>query len=188
VAVGEAPPFRWAGEIARHVGTIAHGFLQRIASEGLTAWDAGRVAGERPRLRAALAAAGVPEADLEGATERAAATITRVLTDERGRWLLAPHAEAACELPLAGVVAGRTVHYVLDRTFVDAAGTRWIVDYKSSTHEGGDVESFLAAEWQRYRPQLERYARLLARIDDRPIRIGLYHPLLGGWQEAEVAG
>jgi hypothetical protein len=186
--MGEAPPFRWAGEIARHVGTIAHGFLQRIASEGLTAWDAGRVAGERPRLRAALAAAGVPEADLEGATERAAATITGVLTDERGRWLLDRHADAACELPLAGVVEGRTVHCVLDRTFVDASGTRWIVDYKSSTHEGGDVETFLAAEWQRYRPQLERYARLLARIDDRPIRIGLYHPLLGGWQEAEVAG
>ena len=188
VAVGEAPPFRWAGEIARHVGTIAHGFLQRVASEGLTAWDAGRVAGERPRLRAALAAAGVPEADLEGATERAATTITRALADPRGRWLLAPHAEAACELPLAGVVDGRTVHYVLDRTFVDESGTRWIVDYKSSTHEGGDVDAFLAAEWQRYRPQLERYARLMAGLDDRPIRLGLYHPLLAGWQEAEVAG
>jgi hypothetical protein len=177
----EAPPFRWAGEVARHVGTVVHALLQRIAREGLAAWDGLRVTGERSRLAAALAVEGVVPGEVDEATARVVETVVRVLADPRGQWLLAPHPEAVCELPLSGVVDGRTVHCVLDRTFVEH-GTRWIVDYKSSTHEGGDADAFLAAEWDRYRPQLERYARLMAGLDARPIRIGLYHPLLGGWR------
>jgi ATP-dependent helicase/nuclease subunit A len=70
---------------------------------------------------------------------------------------------------------------IVDRTFVDAEGVRWIVDYKTGTHEGSDVEGFLNSEQERYRAQLEGYARLLG--DDRPVRVALYFPLLGGWRE-----
>jgi hypothetical protein len=72
---------------------------------------------------------------------------------------------------------------VLDRTFVDAEGVRWIVDYKTGTHEGGDPQAFLDREQQRYAPQLARYARLMKLLDPRPIRLGLYFPLLGAWRE-----
>jgi hypothetical protein len=71
----------------------------------------------------------------------------------------------------------------MDRTFIDADGVRWIVDYKTSAHEGGGVEAFLDREQERYRDQLERYARLMALREDRPIRLGLYFPLLAGWRE-----
>ncbi|PIQ06177.1 MAG: hypothetical protein COW73_04030 [Nitrospirae bacterium CG18_big_fil_WC_8_21_14_2_50_70_55] len=105
------------------------------------------------------------------------------MADPRGRWLLGRHEAAASEVALAGELGGQIVHCRFDRTFV-AGGVRWIVDYKVATHEGGDRDAFLAVEWQRYLPQLARYATLMARLDDRPIRIALYHPLLGGWQEA----
>ncbi len=49
------------------------------------------------------------------------------------------------ELCLASVEAGRPVRVIIDRTFVDADGCRWIVDWKSSRHEGGDLEAFLRA-------------------------------------------
>ncbi|HEX5048713.1 MAG TPA: hypothetical protein VFX89_16495, partial [Gammaproteobacteria bacterium] len=68
-------------------------------------------------------------------------------------------------------------HLRLDRTFV-AGGKRWIVDFKTGEHEGGDLEAFLASEIERYRPQLERYARAIAGVDARPIEIALYFPLL----------
>ena len=68
-------------------------------------------------------------------------------------------------------------HVRLDRTFV-AEGQRWIVDFKTSRHEGGDLEAFIASEIERYGPQLERYARALAKIDSRPLRLALYFPLL----------
>ncbi|HSD97300.1 MAG TPA: hypothetical protein VLB06_09170, partial [Sulfuricaulis sp.] len=72
---------------------------------------------------------------------------------------------------------------ILDRTFVDDKGVRWIIDYKASSHEGGRLDEFLDREHERYAAQLERYAALMGKIDARPIRLGLYFPLLGGWRE-----
>jgi hypothetical protein len=66
---------------------------------------------------------------------------------------------------------------------VDASGTRWIVDYKSSTHEGAGLEEFLANQQERYRPQLERYAEFMRLLGPEPIRLGLYFPLLSAWRE-----
>ena len=40
-------------------------------------------------------------------------------------------------------------------------GVRWIIDYKTSVHEGADTAAFLDNELERYRGQLERYAALL---------------------------
>jgi hypothetical protein len=105
------------------------------------------------------------------------------LRDPRGRWILEARAEAECEMRVAGLLDGRLVEATIDRTFVDEQGVRWIIDYKTSEHQGGDLEVFLDNEQSRYREQLERYARLLFRQDPRPIRLGLYFPLLGGWRE-----
>jgi RecB family exonuclease len=91
------------------------------------------------------------------------------------------------ELRLTGSLTGEIVSVAIDRTFVDESGTRWIVDYKTGTHEGGDLEAFLDRERERYRPQLERYAALMRGMDDRPIRLGLYFPLLNGWREWEFS-
>jgi ATP-dependent exoDNAse (exonuclease V) beta subunit len=72
---------------------------------------------------------------------------------------------------------------VIDRTFRDAEGQRWVVDYKTSSHEGADVEGFLDREQERYRLQLDRYAALMCMIGDGQVRRGLYFPLLKGWRE-----
>jgi hypothetical protein len=74
-------------------------------------------------------------------------------------------------------------HLRLDRTFVDTGGTRWIIDYKASIHEGANIDAFMDNEVIRYRPQLERYAAAMACIDSRPIRVGIYFPLLGGFRD-----
>ena len=46
----------------------------------------------------------------------------------------------------AGLVGGSVRHFTLDRTFVDDAGIRWIIDYKTGSHEGGNLEAFLNNE------------------------------------------
>ena len=51
------------------------------------------------------------------------------------------------------------VNAVIDRTFV-TDGMRWVVDFKTSPHEGGDLDAFLDSEAQRYEAQLRRYAHL----------------------------
>ena len=179
----DALEFSWVGETARHIGTVVHRWLQRIAEEGVAGWDAARVDAMAPALRAALSAQGVGDADVPEALRRTTQALTNCLADARGNWLLARRAEARSEWRLTGVSSGRLVNVVIDRCFVDEDGVRWIIDYKTSVHEGSDRDAFLDNERERYRHQLEHYARLVRQLDDRPLRLGLYFPLLGGWRE-----
>jgi ATP-dependent helicase/nuclease subunit A len=178
-----AVAFDWVNDRSRYAGAALHGFLQRIAREGLDAWDETTVRSRKSAYRAVLANLGVPPAELAWAAERVESGLLRTLRDPRGRWVLDRHADAASELAIAGLMDGKLSEVVIDRTFIDEDGVRWIVDYKTSTHEGASLENFLEQERERYREQLERYARLMVQRDHRPIRLGLYFPLLGAWLE-----
>ena len=175
--------FDWVSDRSRYAGAALHGFLQRIAREGLDIWDEAAVRSHRGAYRAVLMNLGVPPDDLEWAIERVESGLLRTLRDPRGRWVLDDHADAASELPIAGLIDGNLCEAVIDRTFIDENGVRWIIDYKTSAHEGAGRENFLEQEKERYREQLERYARLMLQRDDRPIRLGLYFPLLSEWLE-----
>lgn len=187
IEVADAQPrveFEWAREAIRHVGTVVHRTLQQIGREGCESWDKDRVKKLRPWLARLLSEEGVPPAQLDAAVLRAEAAVVQSLSDERGRWILnRKHADAQCEYALSSVVDGELVNVILDRTFVADDGVRWIIDYKTSSHEGGGLEEFLDREQERYRVQIERYARIMAHMEARPIRLGLYFPLLGGWRE-----
>ncbi len=183
IAEEAGPPFNWVRETARHIGTVVHRLLAEIAQEGLDRWTAERIAAIRSRVSAELMSEGIDDARLSYAASEVEAALRHVAEDERGRWLFAPsHDEARSEWALAGVDNGAIVHIAIDRTFV-ADGARWIVDFKTGRHEGADLERFLDEERERYRPQLERYARLIRNLDPRPIRLALYYPLHGGWRE-----
>lgn len=177
--------FSWAGETARHIGSVVHRWLQRIADESGAGWDAARIHALEPAIRHALAAQGVAEPEIAEAAVRARQALINCVSDDRGRWLLGAQAEGRSELRLSGVVDAQRFNVVIDRTFIDGEGTRWIIDYKTSVHEGADTAAFLDNERERYRGQLERYAALLHAGGAERIRLGLYFPLLGGWREWE---
>ncbi|MEZ5532518.1 MAG: UvrD-helicase domain-containing protein [Steroidobacteraceae bacterium] len=174
----EAPEFSWVRETARHIGTVVHRALEEWG--GMLPATIAAIEAGGPRHRALLARLGVPEGDLDGATETVLRALRQTFEDERGRWLFAAdHGDAATELALTGLVDGRLVNVLIDRMFIDADGTRWVIDYKTSRHEGGSLEEFLAREEERYRPQLARYAALARRLGPEPVRAGLYFPLIG---------
>lgn len=180
--------YDWVGEKLRHIGTVVHAMAQRIARDGVTCWPAERIAQSRPIYRAALAERGLGPADANEASVEVEQALLRLMSDERGRWTLAPHTDAQSEYALSGTLEnGRVEHFKLDRTFVDDAGIRWIIDYKTARHEGGGLDAFLDREKERHKAQLDNYARVLKQLEpDRPIRVGLYFPLLGGWREWEA--
>ena len=189
----EGPPaasvdYDWQGTIARDVGTVVHRALQRLAhapenerrvpdNEGVS------------RIERELRTLGVTEALLDEAAGQVVEAIRNTLADERGRWVIDPaHVEARSEwaVTVPELVGGRYAgmrRIVVDRTFVDADGARWIVDYKTGSHEGGDVEGYLDRELARYADQLRGYAEAFGRIDDRPLRLGLWFPRVRGWRE-----
>jgi ATP-dependent helicase/nuclease subunit A len=183
----EDPRFEWAGQTVKHVGTVVHRILQQIGREGANHWTKERLKGLQEYLRSRLSRFGVPEEALAEAVQRAQKALKESLTSKRGRWILDPnHTEARSEYAISGVWGGRLVRSVVDRTFVDENGVRWVVDYKTGTHEGGSKKQFLDREVERYRHQLRRYAKLMQRLDDRPVRVGLYFPLLKAWREWSV--
>lgn len=177
----DAPEFSWVGETARHIGSVVHRWLQRIAEDGLNGWDRQRVERMSAQFARELTARGVVAAELEAAVAQVGAGLRNAIEDERGRWLLGPRPQAASELRLRTAADGVLRTLVVDRTFVED-GRRWIVDYKTSRHEGAAPDAFLERERERYAPQLERYARALG-TGGQPTSLGLYYPLLRGWQD-----
>jgi hypothetical protein len=88
--------------------------------------------------------------------------------------VLGPHPVAWNEHRLRS--PGRS--FRIDRYIEDTQGTKWVIDYKTNEHKGGGIDTFLDAERERYRTQLDAYAEALGGA-----RRGLYFPLLRGWRE-----
>ena len=77
----------------------------------------------------------MPEAKLDQAVQRVHEALRRTLSDAKGAWLFDPqHSEAKSEYALTLIEHGKPVTSIMDRSFVDANGIRWIIDYKTSTH------------------------------------------------------
>jgi ATP-dependent exoDNAse (exonuclease V) beta subunit len=163
----------------RGTGTAVHALLRRLAESGVRSWSAAQ-------LDHQLRSAGVLPADLPLARERAERALRHTLGDARGRWILDRHPGARCEWAIAGATPGGAAHRVIDRSFIAADGTHWIIDYKiTEPGPGAQAAAWLEAERERYQPQLAAYAQLVAALDaePRPWRCGLYFPLTGAWLE-----
>ena len=176
--------FEWAGESIKHVGTVVHQCLRWIAEDGIEYWGNEKIGLKSAFFHAVLKRLGVQNHELERATSLVRDALNNVIDDERGQWLLAgKYTEAWNEFGISGIYENKLVNVYLDRTFVDEEGVRWIVDYKTSPHKGPDRDAFLDLQVDRYREQLEKYASLVQAMDDRPVKLGLYFPLLKGWRE-----
>jgi ATP-dependent helicase/nuclease subunit A len=179
----EPPLFSWVGETSRHIGTVVHAALERFAAAG-TLPGPDHVQRSAEHYAHQLRRHGVPERDLDMATRIVQEALVRTLNDERGRWLFSPHhRQARSELALTGVAEGQLLNVIIDRTFVDDSDVRWVVDFKTSRHEGGDLDAFIDEEMKRYRAQLERNVVLASALGQQPVKAALYFPLLGKFRE-----
>ena len=184
----EVVPFEWAGETVRLVGIVVHRFLYIMAKEGLSRWTESHIVTRTPAYAAHLDRLGVPEEQMDGAIKMVQNSLLQTITDERGQWILDNnrHKQAVSELAITGLLDNRLQRLVLDRTFIDQQGRRWIIDFKTSFHQGGDLEGFLDNEISRYQEQMERYAALVKKMDQEhghpPIHLGLYFPMHVGWR------
>jgi len=184
-----APPlYAWASVVQPAIGEAVHRLLMEVAKLGIERWQAeGRNA--RDLLQRALRRAGVSASEMASALRRAEEAWLKMQQSERGRWLLSNEGkeDPRCEWELIGRIGDRIVRRRIDRSFV-VDGVRWIVDYKTAAHAGGELDAFLEQEKQRYRAQLAEYARLVRMLDpSRPIKTALYFPLLDAFCELDAA-
>lgn len=177
----KALDFDWASDVARVVGIVVHKQLELIA-QGRQSFSQLHEDNFK-QLRASFAEQLYSEQDIELAMAKAKVALINTQQHDQGAWLLESHRDARCEWELTGTVTddtGRRLvrNFIIDRTFIDDQGVRWIVDYKTGSHEGSDIERFLESEVVRYAPQLRQYKELVSKLDNRPIKTALYYPML----------
>ena len=183
----DAIDFDWAGSVAVWVGNVVHRWLNRIVQSGSENWDAVRLRKERPKWRTALRSMGMTAGreDIDQAVSSIETALTNVFGDSIGRWLLDhKHRDGQAEYRLTGYTDGMFKNVILDRTFIDEKGVRWIVDYKTGSTTG-NIEHFLDNEVKRYRDQLKQYERIISGTENRPVRLGLYFPMFPAWREIQ---
>ncbi len=180
---GREVEFYWVGAGARVAGTVVHRWIQ-LLTDGRIAFDAD----QRDTIRLAserwLRELGVGSGAIDPIIDRVDEALYRMLEDDRGRWLL--RGEGHAEFALSGLVQDRIESVVIDRVRIDEDGTHWVVDYKTSTHEGGRREEFLQAESDRYRPQLRKYSEMYRNYSGADVRCALYFPLLQEFVEVTL--
>ncbi|MCP3680926.1 MAG: UvrD-helicase domain-containing protein [Gammaproteobacteria bacterium] len=155
------------------IGTVVHAILQQIATEGIDQWPDERLNHCRHSWQALLASSGLLHEQLATATDTVTLAIRQTLADERGRWLLQHYQHSEAEFALTQ----HDRHFIIDRTFIDQQGQRWIIDYKISQHPIDTITKQAKSASHPWRQQLSQYAELLATLDDQPPRCALYFPL-----------
>ncbi len=161
--------------LARAQGTALHQLLELIAHRGIENWSVEQIDEQLDLVITWLKSLGVLEPRPVG--KRIIKYARDLWYSDSGRWLLSnQHDQAACELPVLDYETDQL--YVIDRTFVDA-GTRWIVDYKTSQPMADEsLEDFLARETEHYRDQLTNYQRLFEAMEPNPIKLALFFPAI----------
>jgi ATP-dependent helicase/nuclease subunit A len=179
--------FDWAGSTARHIGSVTHRWLQFLAEHNLQQWTTADISARQTSIELMLTELGVASHATTNASAKVTAALANAIQAERGRWLLfAEHSDPSCELQLSAHMGQQTERYIVDRSFI-SEGERWIIDYKTSSHSGGNLDAFIDSEAERYTPQLKKYAAVFRRLEpDTPQRAALYFPLLDVFKEIPV--
>lgn len=175
----DRPAYDWALEERKVIGTVAHLIFERMASEGPDGWDMARIESMRGTVSVRLTAAGVAAGRVEKAADEVLEAARSAILDPVCRAILSPGPGALSEFAItAGSEKGVKTRRI-DRTYVDGDGVRWVVDFKMTAHEGGDLEGFLAAQKERHRAQLAEYVELMRLMEPgRTVRAAVYYPLM----------
>ena len=175
--------FSWATETARIAGIVIHQILQRVDDAGWERLNRSRTAADE-KWRNLLMENGIYGQHLETALQRVTDAIQKTRDDPKAAWIFSnEHQNIKTEWPLSARVDGKVVHVIIDRSFTDQNGTRWIIDFKSGRHTGGGLEEFLDQEQQRHQQQMSLYASVVGQLQPGEVRLGLYFPALRGWRE-----
>jgi len=170
--------FEWVSPAARSVGIVVHEIFEhlsrgRYALSSLSSLD--------PQwIQVRLSELGVFDQQLHEACARVRASVGAIETDPNAQWVFdATHQDVRAEWELVRATAFGLETIRIDRAFIDRNGVRWIIDFKTSSHEGEGIAAFLEAERARYQAQLDRYADWVKALEPtRPVATALYFPLL----------
>ena len=142
----------WQSPAARYTGTVIHRLLQTIGTQGLDqarSWDLNDL---KKQWKVELLRLNLPVLDLEQAIDHIAFAFRQFLDDPDLMVVLAgDHQDIQNEWALCYESKSVYKKVIMDRTFIDNQGIRWIIDYKTSHCDELQRKVFLLEEQSRYR-------------------------------------
>jgi len=161
------------------VGNLVHAIFEQMVNEDLSLWNSQTIQQRLPVYQQWLSQQGLADEQMLEALRRVEKSLQHAIDNADFKWALQnTHLESATEFPLTSIDGDVIANHIIDRTFVDDQGQRWIVDYKTSVYDGSDEESFIQKQLEKYRPQLQRYGQLFAQMESRPQKWILYFSYL----------
>ena len=156
------------------VGNLVHEALQNYLNNHQLL-DTANLAGLKNYWRRRLSAFSFVSGEIDIAMTKLEQSLQSTLQDSELRWVFDHGQEqSAAELALQSYASGFVHTHVIDRTFIDGNGVRWIIDYKSSQPLGKQsLESFLAEQVALYSGQLSRYRSLFENEDNKGVKTAL---------------
>lgn len=161
----------------KYIGIVIHEILQRLAHLGNGWWQTMQKFEQENYTQRQLMRVGMPPEEMASAIHSVIQAIHNTLQDPRGQWILKNHREAKAELALTALIDNELKSMIIDRTFIDEKGYRWIIDYKTAIHKEEEKEEFLNCQKQHYLAQMNQYGEAMrAKNREEEIWLGLYFP------------
>ncbi|MEH6814415.1 MAG: UvrD-helicase domain-containing protein [Motiliproteus sp.] len=172
----------------RHIGTLVHRLLRQMVINPKAMCEPSLYPQFYPAWSRQLQQLGVPYLECKNGVSQIDKLLRNILQDTRGRWVIdGSHQQSACELAISHFNGFQSQQLIVDRTFIDSEGSRWIIDYKtSSAADDQPFAEFVAQEVERYRRQLALYANAISAMETNPVRTALYFPESCHFEEVDL--
>ncbi|WP_395167799.1 UvrD-helicase domain-containing protein [Piscirickettsia salmonis] len=173
--------FHWHAMDERAFGQVCHQLLCAISRVGICKWK--KTVCDARVLTSLLRRYGLIGLKKDHALESIYKLIKCIEQSELAAYLLDPgRINARSEYVLLNKKYGRVNRHVIDRTFYDEQGIRWIIDFKTAqppiNSSVKQIDDFLKNEKKNYESQMKRYWQLFIDKGDKTVQSALYFPWL----------
>ena len=160
-------------DIKKNIGRALHLMLHHLSIQGSKWWNEKTPVTKHEYLLRLLRRFSIPAMNIEVAVQAIDEHVEKLLHEETCQWILSKHQDACSEYRITHNTGSGIQDYIIDRTFIDNEGTRWIIDYKTSEPNGMTLDHFFEQEIKKYHEQMVQYHAVLYE-PNRRIRLGLY--------------
>jgi|TARA_B100000315_G_scaffold250906_1_gene284681 ATP-dependent exoDNAse (exonuclease V) beta subunit len=169
------------------MGNIIHDVLQRYVTNK-TLIDSEMLDTQKQRWRRDLQASGFEDDAIQQALVFIEASLQTTILNTDLQWVFDnAHNQSSTELALQTRSAGTLRNHIVDRSFIDEQGYRWIIDYKSAAKPAAQSEQqFIDGQTDQHREQLTRYADLFIDEDSEGTKTALLLTSIGKLVELNI--
>ena len=116
------------------------------------------------------------KSQLEAVLDSTENNLLNCIEDSHNNWIFDKQLkDSSTELEISRQSQNYVEDFVIDRSFIDDSGNRWIIDYKTASRNADEeVDSFIARQLDQHSSQLENYRELFLQMEDRPAKTALY--------------